>query len=137
MQNRPNRRLTPQRRAVMRALEELGCAQDVDAIHARARRFLPRIGRVTVYRALDLLQAEGLVEALHLGDGRTRYELARTHHHHLICLRCGRLEPFEECNVAALARAARTRGFRVTGHRLELMGYCARCQIRKGPPCEA
>lgn len=137
MRNRPSHRLTPQRRAVLRALEELGCAQDVDAIHARARQFLPRIGRVTVYRALDLLQAQGLVEVLYLGDGRTRYELARPHHHHLICLRCGRLEPFEGCNVTTLARAARTRGFRVTGHRLELVGYCARCQVHKEPPCEA
>ncbi len=130
MRNRSPRahRLTPQRRAVLRALEELGCAQDVDAIHARARTFLPRLGRVTVYRTLDLLRAQGLVEALHLGDGRTRYELARAHHHHLVCLACGKLEPFEGCNVAALVRAARTRVFRVTGHRLELVGYCVRCQ---------
>ncbi len=126
-------RLTPQRRAVLRALEELGCAQDVDAIHARARTFLPRIGRVTVYRTLDLLQAQGLVETVHLGDGRTRYELARTHHHHLLCLGCGKLEPVEGCNVATLVRAARARGFWVTGHRIELVGYCARCQMERNP----
>lgn len=121
-------RVTPQRRAVLRALEELGCAQDVEAIHVRARRFLPRIGRVTVYRTLDLLRAQGLVEALHWGDGRTRYELARHHHHHLVCLRCGTLEVLEACAVGPLEALARSRGFRITAHRLELFGYCAGCQ---------
>lgn len=121
-------RVTPQRRAVLRALEELGCAQDVEAIHARARSLLPRIGRVTVYRTLGLLQAQGLVEALHLGDGRTRYELARHHHHHMVCLRCGTLEALEACAIEPLEALARSRGFRITAHRVELFGYCAGCQ---------
>jgi Fe2+ or Zn2+ uptake regulation protein len=124
------RRVTAQRRAVWRALAALGCAADAEEIHRAARRLHPGIGRVTVYRALDALTAEGLAQTLLLGDGRTRYEatVPGRHHHHLVCLRCGRIATTESCAVRTLEGTVLQRGFQVTAHRLELFGYCARCR---------
>lgn len=123
------RRMTVQRRAVLNALAQLGCAQDVMDIYLRARRTYPRLGLVTVYRTLDALIEQRLVSALHFGDGRTRYELIDEahHHHHLVCLACGLVEPYEECLVQALEGTRLRRGFRVTSHHLDLFGYCRRC----------
>lgn len=122
------RRVTVQRRAVLVALRALGCARDVDTIHARARRIHPRVGLVTVYRTLEALVAEGVAQRVVLGDGRARYELGQEHghHHHLVCLSCGSVERLDECHVQA-KRAGRRRGFTVTAHRLEMFGYCAKC----------
>lgn len=124
------RRVTAQRRAVLQALARLGCAQDVDAIHTRARRIHPRLGLVTVYRTLEALVAEGVAQRVVLGDGRARYELGQEHghHHHLVCLSCGSVQRLDECHVQA-KRAGRRRGFTVTSHRLELLGYCAKCGV--------
>lgn len=124
------RRVTAQRRAVLQALARLGCAQDVDAIHTRARRIHPRLGLVTVYRTLEALVAEGVAQRVVLGDGRARYELGQEHghHHHLVCLSCGSVQRLDECHVQA-KRAGRRRGFTVTTHRLELLGYCAKCGV--------
>lgn len=124
------RRITVQRRAVLQALADLGCAQGAEQIHARARRMYARLGIVTVYRTLDALTREGLVQAVHLGDGRVRYELTENgrHHHHLICLSCGTVERVEGCTIQPLEAAGRRRGFAVTTHRVELLGYCGRCQ---------
>lgn len=124
------RRVTVQRRSVLQAMADLGCAQGAEQVHARARRLYPRLGIVTVYRTLDALAREGLVQAVHLGDGRVRYELTEEgrHHHHLICLSCGSVERVEECAIQPLEAAGRRRGFTVTAHRVELFGYCERCQ---------
>lgn len=122
-------RLTGPRRAVIHALEEGGCLQSVEETHARARRLHHGVGLVTVYRVLELLRDRGLVHEVHLGDGRARYELTDAgprHHHHLICLSCGRVETLRRCLIASVPLSA-AEGFRVTGHRLDLYGYCRAC----------
>ncbi len=122
-------RVTAPRRAVARALAEGGCLQSVEETHARARRHAPRIGIVTVYRVLEMLRDRGVVQEIHLGDGRARYELTDAgprHHHHLICLGCGGVDTLGECLIPAVPSRA-SRGFTVTGHRLDLYGYCGRC----------
>jgi Fe2+ or Zn2+ uptake regulation protein len=123
-------RITPQRRAVLHALAALGCARSAEEVLARARYDHPGLGLVTVYRTLEALVEEGLAQSIHLGDGRARYELTETgHHHHMICLSCGTVERLEGCLLRRGARL-RTGGFAVTGHRLELFGYCADCRGR-------
>lgn len=135
------RRLTVQRRAVLRALADLGCAQGAEEIHARARRIYPRLGLVTVYRTLEAFTEEGLVQPIFLGDGRARYELTEEgrHHHHLVCVSCGRIARLDECVLEPLARAVDRRGFAVTAHHLELFGYCERCRSRQsaGSPVQS
>jgi Fur family ferric uptake transcriptional regulator len=133
---KPGRRLTPQRRAVLRALAELGCALDAEEIHARARRYAPGIGRVTVYRMLDALVEDGLVQQFHLGDGRSRFELAETgvhHHHHLICQLCGEVAVLDGCLLGRVDGTTVGSGFRVVRHRLDLYGLCRGCQKRPAP----
>ncbi|MDQ7820488.1 MAG: Fur family transcriptional regulator [Armatimonadota bacterium] len=120
------RRLTRQREAVVRALAGLGCAADAAAVHRRARRYHPRLALATVYRTLQALAGAGVARVVHIGDGRTRYELAG-HHHHLICILCGRVERLDACPVRRAHRLAAGRGFVVQEHRLDLFGRCARC----------
>lgn len=124
------RRFTIQRRAVLQALRQLGCAHDAETIFARAREIYPRLGRVTVYRTLDALIQEGLAQAVVLEPGRMRYELADegSHHHHLVCLNCRTVTRLDACELAVVERRARRRGFQVTTHRLELFGYCGSCR---------
>ncbi|MBI4278338.1 MAG: transcriptional repressor [Armatimonadetes bacterium] len=122
-------RMTAQRRAVLQALQELGCAPTAEEIHTRARHIRSGLGLVTVYRTLETFAQEGLVQRLFLDDARGRYELmGGRHHHHLVCLSCGTIQSLNRCFLAAAERAARARGFKVTAHRFELFGYCRRCQ---------
>jgi len=124
------RRVTVQRRAVLLALAALGCAPEVRQVYARARRIYRRLGVVTVYRTLQALADEGLIQPVVLDDGRLRYELRddRGHHHHLVCLSCGSIARLAGCALSPLRRAGSRRGFAVTAHRLELLGYCGRCR---------
>jgi len=123
-------RLTPQRHAVLRALASSHECLTPDAILERARKFAPDIGRVTVYRTLDILGQHSLVCRVHSADGCRGYMMARPegHHHHVICAVCGATVDFIDCDLGALEkRLARETGFVMTGHLLEFYGICSAC----------
>ena len=96
----------------------------------------PKLTQSSVYRNLVILEEVGVVQKVVSSDDRARYELSEDlmgHHHHLICLSCGVVDDFvvpdrAERNLeAALERAIGNTGFRPTGHRLDVVGVCARC----------
>ena len=90
----------------------------------------------SVYRNLTVLEEAGVVHRIVTSDEFARYELAEdltVHHHHLICVSCGRVEDFtptpalERSASSSLARIASKAGFRMTSHRLDLIGLCRTC----------
>ena len=56
------------------------------------RNELPHLGRATIYRSLKILVEAGAVCRVLLEDGNLHYQLShRGHHHHLLCVECGRV----------------------------------------------
>jgi len=113
---------TPQRVAVLRALAEEQ-HQSLEEIRVRC----PEVGLVTVYRALELLGELGIVRRLDLGDG-ARYELARDHHHHMICESCGDISEFDECPLDPELLPPKSADFEIWAHSLEVYGRCGACR---------
>ena len=96
----------------------------------------PKLTQSSVYRNLAVLEQVGVVQKVVSSDDRARYELAEDlmgHHHHLICVSCGRVDDFvvspraERSVEAVLERAIGETGFRASGHRLDVVGTCAEC----------
>jgi Fur family ferric uptake transcriptional regulator len=105
----------------------------VDQIRRTLRERGEPVGLATVYRTLDLLLKSGLVRAHDFGQGFRRYEPmpALAHHHHLVCVRCGRVEEFmHERLERMLPIIADEYGFQPERHRLEIYGLCRECQRR-------
>ena len=94
------------------------------------------IGRATVYRTVDLLQREGLLDRVPFADGSHRYRLCGTaHHHHITCVRCQRVVEIDTCLPPDLvSQVAGATGFAIEGHSLEMYGRCASCQDRPDSP---
>ncbi len=117
-------RLTDQRRTIAEVIEQSGDHPDVEELHARANARDARISLATVYRTVKLLEENGILERLEFGDGRARFEDSqRAHHDHLIDLDTGEVIEFVAPEIEALQdRIARRLGYRLEGHRLELLG---------------
>ncbi len=90
----------------------------------------------SIYRTLSVLAETGVVSPHHGRDGVTRYELAeplQQHHHHLVCVECGRIDDVEFDNQAEavvdtiVVKVASGRGFAVDAHTLEIEGICEEC----------
>lgn len=121
-------RLTPQRRAVLDAIESSGGRFTAVDLFQRARRSFPRLGLATTYRTLELLRRTGSLHALS-GEGRPAYVRCRPeHHHHLVCLSCGSVEDTELCSTPSQQALSRRHGFVAESHELEIYGTCRRCR---------
>lgn len=123
-------RVTSARRVILDTLTESGGHLTADELTELVRRRATGIGRMTVYRTLDLLCGLGLLRPVYQGTGAAHYILMEDgHHHHLVCTACSRVIEFDECALGDLpARVAGQFSFRVDGHLLELYGVCAECE---------
>lgn len=86
------------------------------------------IGLATVYRVLTQFEAAGLVTRHHFDAGTAVFELNEgTHHDHIVCTDCGRVEEFTDDGIEARQQEIATRlGFALTDHALTLHGRCVR-----------
>jgi Fur family ferric uptake transcriptional regulator len=121
-------RMTDQRRVVAQVLGAADDHPDVEELYARAAAVDPRISLATVYRTVKLFEEAGLLEKHEFGDGRARYEDAeRDHHDHLIDVNTGQVIEFVDPEIEDLQeRIAARLGYRLIGHRLELLGVPAK-----------
>ncbi|TVP72918.1 MAG: transcriptional repressor [Rhodobacteraceae bacterium] len=117
-------RMTDQRRTIAQVIEAAEDHPDVEELHARANAIDARISLATVYRTVKLLEETGILDRLEFGDGRARFEDSqRGHHDHLIDMETGEVIEFCDPEIEALQeKIARRLGYRLEGHRLELMG---------------
>ncbi len=90
----------------------------------------PALGRATIYRTLRLLVEVGILCKTAMPDGSPRYSLDDAHHHHhLVCVSCGRIDEFRHPAVERMLRAMKNHvGTELVGHRLELYHRCGVCR---------
>jgi Fur family transcriptional regulator, ferric uptake regulator len=86
------------------------------------------IGLATVYRVLMQFEQAGLLSRNHFESGKSVFELNEgSHHDHLVCVDCGRVEEFFDPEIEARQRAiARERGFELQEHALSLYAACSK-----------
>ena len=98
---------------------------------------LPDLPRSSAYRHLTDLQTAGLVRRVAASDEFARFELAEDlteHHHHLLCVRCGKVTDvtpsadFERQVSLTVDELAAAEGFEPHSHRLDVLGLCADCR---------
>ena len=93
------------------------------------------IGLATVYRVLTQFEQAGLLQRHHFESGKSIFELnAGTHHDHLVCVDCGRVEEFFDAEIEKRQhKVAAEHGFSVREHALYLYVECRKdnCPHRK------
>lgn len=86
------------------------------------------IGLATVYRVLAQFEQAGILSRSHFESGKAVYELNEgTHHDHLVCLDCGRVEEFYDPEIEKRQNAvAKIKGFEIADHALSLYAKCTK-----------
>ena len=123
-------RMTNARRAIIETLLASGAHLSADQLVALVHENTPSVGRMTVYRTLELLCELGLVRTVYQGTGAAHYILLEGgHHHHLVCDQCHAVVEFDECALGGLGKELEQRfGFQIEGHLVEFYGVCPACQ---------
>ena len=120
---------TEARIALLNLLDKEDNPLDVYSIAESLRARGVVMDQATIYRILDVLTEKGLISRLEFGEGKYRYELQKSHHHHLVCQNCGKIEDTEGNFIDQIENEIRTeKGFLVKSHSLEFFGICKNCQ---------
>ncbi len=124
-------RNTFQRYEIIKEIFRSAQHSTAEEIYSRLRKKNSKIGFATVCRNLKLLCQAGLLEEIKVGNEQTRYEIMseKSHHDHLICLKCGRfIEVFSEKLEELQNEMAEKEKLQVIRQRLEIYGICIKCR---------
>ena len=93
------------------------------------------VGLATVYRVLQQFEQAGLLSRSHFEQGRAVFELNEgSHHDHLVCLTCGRVEEFVDSEIEKRQhKIAADRGFHLQDHALALYAVCTKADCPHRP----
>lgn len=124
------RRLTKARRAMLAILVASKTPLAVSEILDRLAQEKILVHKTTIYRELENLLSEKIIESVEFGDGQKRYEVSGEHHHHVICRKCDSVA--DVYLEGALSRAEKTiakqTAYKEISHALEFFGLCKACR---------
>lgn len=126
-----NYRVTPERFEVLDAVMATSGHFDADELFLTLKRTGSKVSRATVYNTLDILEECELVFKTRLKDHGSRYEKAfgRSHHDHLICVKCGKIVEFVDENIeSGQQEIARKFKFKLISHSHQIFGLCPDCK---------
>lgn len=130
-------RYTSQRRLIVTVLSASDRPLMIQQMLKRSSNTKKVLAQSSLYRNLVVLESVGVVQRIFSTDDVARYELNDDilgHHHHLVCSKCGDIrdvripESLESSLDTALAKIAKSSGFQLDQHRLDLIGRCGKCR---------
>ena len=127
-----NTRNTKQKTTILEELKKVKTHPSADDIYSMVRKYLPKISLGTVYRNLENMAEQGLIQKLEYGDQK-RFDGNPKPHYHFRCTNCNKLEDVPgkifEC---ILNETEWVKERKIEGYRLEIHGLCNKCkQVRE------
>jgi Fe2+ or Zn2+ uptake regulation protein len=116
-------------------LATVGADFTIEDLWLGLRQTDPHMGRATIFRAVETLAAEGLLNRIDFADGSHTYRACgNNHHHHLTCVQCHQVVEIEIClPTEQFAIIGEKNNYMIEGHSLTLFGLCEHCQKEKAP----
>jgi len=114
---------------ILQFLKDTNEHPSAECIYLKFKKEIPEISLGTVYRNLKILQEQGCIQKLTLGDGAERFDGQMTTHYHLVCEKCRVIDDFEMPHYNQINEdAEKMSRFKITHHRIEFYGICEKCQ---------
>lgn len=130
------RKVTPQRQAIFRALEQGDGHPSAEHVHGVVREEMETVSLKTVYETLHVLTELGEIAALDLGTGKMRFDPnVEQPHHHLVCRSCGEVRDVFVRLPGLELPAEHVYGYDVGSAEVVFRGRCAEC--RRAEPVAA
>jgi len=125
---------TKQRKCVLEVLEEANSPIDAMEILNRVNEKGVKMWISTIYRILEIFTEKGIViKNTFFGEEKATYELNKHKHtHYARCLSCKKILEIDLCPIESFIPTVKDEKFYITGHRLEMYGYCDKCNKKRG-----
>jgi Fur family peroxide stress response transcriptional regulator len=120
-------RLTVQRRVILEVLSGRSDHPTADQLYKAARKRIPTMSRMTVYRVLWVLIDHGLVSRISQPGAAERFEAKTERHHHLVCRKCDEIADLDDARLDGLP-LPKVAGFEISGYSVYFSGLCHECR---------
>ena len=122
-------RLTLQREIILDALESISGHISVEEVYSRVHPRFPQVNMSTIYRTMELLEQEDLVQHIHFHAGVAKWHRSEdARHQHLVCEGCGAEAELDLEIIAPLAQEIRERHhFEANLAHFAIVGMCENC----------
>ena len=122
-------KLTPQRRLIADVIHASAGHLTVEEIVAHVQARMPGVNKSTIYRTMELLEEAGCVYRSQLEDRFIYHHAEEGHHHHLVCIRCGKSLDCDEAIFEPVQNCLDEKyGFHVRFQHFVLRGLCQDCR---------
>jgi Fur family transcriptional regulator, ferric uptake regulator len=122
-------KLTPHQERILKTLEAIDGEISTQDLYVQLRTSYKTLGLATVYRGLEVLRLQGLVQSRTSIEGESLYTLVQKHQHYFTCLQCSKSMAIDACPVCQIeAELAQKQSIKVFYHTLEFFGLCTFCQ---------
>ena len=123
---------TFQRMTILSVIDELGHAT-VDEIYENVLKSHPTLSLATVYKNIVSMVAHGVLVEVPISGRKSKYELKKQEHLHLICTECGSVtdQQLDELITRDTRKIAENSSFDLQGRQVNLYGVCGSCRDQK------
>jgi len=118
---------TIQRTSILKAIDNAGHIS-VDEIYEEVKELHPTLSLATIYKNIILMQNNNVIVEVPINGQKSKYELKKDDHMHLICQVCGKIQDTEIRPEAKEALVVEN--FQLKSSKINLYGVCKSCQKR-------
>ena len=130
--NSNNYKLTKQREDILKVfLKNRNKHFNAEELFEEVKKINSDVGLATIYRSLELFCKLDIIHQLDFDVSCKRYELniQENHHHHLICIECGKIKEFNDSVIEQFENSIKDEHeFEVVNHRIKFFGFCSECK---------
>jgi len=125
-----NTRNTKQKQIILSLLMEANRPMSINELYVSIVKELPKIAKSTIYRNMDSLLLQNLIEKYHLNDNEIFYRIkadCHEHKHFVICEDCQKMFDLPICPIHEIEHALDVEGFIIKKHQIQISGICKSC----------
>jgi Fe2+ or Zn2+ uptake regulation protein len=129
-----SQRNTRQKQLILTILREADRPLSINEIYSQVVLSLPTIAKSTIYRNIDSLLNQNLIDKYHFNDNEIFYRIksdTNEHKHVVICDDCKKVFDLPTCPIHALEDAMEEEGFIIKEHQIQISGICKACAKNK------
>lgn len=123
-------RNTKQKQIILSILRDADRPMSINEIYAQVIDSLPTLAKSTIYRNIDTLLNQKLIDKYHLNDNEIFYRIkanTQEHKHVVICDDCKKTFDLPSCPIHDLENAMEEEGFIIKEHQIQINGICKDC----------
>ena len=118
---------TIQRTSILKSIDHAGHI-NIDDIYEDVRELHPTLSLATIYKNIILMQQNHVIVEVPMNGEKSKYELVKDDHIHLICQACGEIQDTEI--TPQTKEALVIENFQLSSSQINLYGLCQSCQSK-------